>query len=77
MAALRITSQIASIILDARLKVLNTATHIAIIITKVMIVMVTAMVAGVIMPLLLEIVVKEQAYRIIFLQYSNYSILVA
>ena len=39
--------------------------------------MVTAMVAGVIMPLLLEIVVKEQAYRIIFLQYSNYSILVA
>ena len=77
MAALRITSQIASIILDARLKVLNTATHIAIIITKVMIVMVTAMVAGVVMPLLLEIVVKEQAYRIIFLQYSNYSILVA
>ena len=66
MAALRITSQIASIILDARLKVLNTATHIAIIITKVMIVMVTAMVAGVIMPLLLEVVVKEQAYNIIF-----------
>ena len=66
MAALRITSQIASIILDARLKVLNTATHIAIIITKVMIVMVTAMVAGVIMPLLLEVVVKEQDYNIIF-----------
>ena len=49
-AALKTTSQTVSIILDARLKVLNVTTHITIIIAKVMIETMMAIVAGVIAP---------------------------
>ena len=76
-AALRIVHQIKSMMCELRRKVRNIVTQKAMMIVMVTMVMTIAIVMGVMTISLRTDIVKEQAYRIILLQYSNYSILVA